>query len=132
MKVFPQSVYLFLGLRGLSVATCCLIAYLFYRHGKNAVGDGIAGLLPVWLIAAAPDNGAFLVEYSIDHLAALAAVGAMTFFFLPCRPARFAAASGLALFSIAVTPKYILPLGFGLLGYAAASAVRSPFGRGSE
>jgi tetratricopeptide (TPR) repeat protein len=121
VKMLPASVYILLVLRGTSVVVCCLIALLFYRHGRESVGSGIAGLLPCLLIVAAPDIGAFLAEYSIDHLAALTAIGAMTLFFRPRGAIGVGTACGLSLLSVAITPKYILPLFFGLLGALAAA-----------
>jgi tetratricopeptide (TPR) repeat protein len=121
VKLLPASVYLLLVLRGASVVVCCLIGLLFYRHGRDSVGSGIAGLLPCLLIVSAPDNGAFLAEYSIDHLAALTAIWAMTLFFRPRSAIGVATACGLSLLSVAITPKYVLPLFFGFLGTIAAA-----------
>jgi hypothetical protein len=121
VKMLPASVYILLVLRGTSVVVCCLIALVFFRHGRDSVGSGIAGLLPCLLIVAAPDIGAFLAEYSIDHLAALTAIGAMTLFFRPRGAIGVGTACGLSLLSVAITPKYILPLFFGLLGALVAA-----------
>jgi hypothetical protein len=132
IKIFPESVYLVLALRGLSVAAFCLIGYLFWRHGRKTVGSGAAGVLPVLLIVAATDNGAFLAEYSIDHFAALTAIGALTLIFRPCRAVGLGAAAAMAVLSVTFTPKYVLPLSFGLLGAAAAALIAPPLPPGES
>jgi tetratricopeptide (TPR) repeat protein len=125
VKLLPESAYWLLALRGLSMIASCLLALLFYRRGKDVVGNGAAGLLPFLLIVAAGDNGAFLAEYSIDHFAALAAIGALVLILRPSGPVGLGMACGLAVLSVAFTPKYILPLSFGILG-AAVAAVLAP------
>jgi hypothetical protein len=121
LRLFPESAYVVLALRALSVAVTCLIAFLLFCHGRKISGNGVDGLLPVLLIVAAPDIGAFLVEYSIDSFAALAAIGAMTLFFRPSRPAYVALACALSLFSVTITPKYSLLLLLGLPVYLTIS-----------
>jgi tetratricopeptide (TPR) repeat protein len=129
VKLLPESAYLVLALRGLSVISSCLLAFVFYHRGKDAVGYGAAGLLPFLLIVAAGDNGAFLAEYSIDHFAALAAISAAVIMLRPCRPIGLGIACGLAILSVAFTPKYILPLSFGMIGAAVAALLPPPWRR---
>lgn len=121
VKLLPDSAYIVLALRATSIVMYCAAAALLFRHGRNTVGSGAAGLLPALLIFAAADTGAFCIEYSIDALAALAAIWAMTLFFRPPTARSVAMACGLALLSVVFTPKYPLPLFFGLLGYLAAA-----------
>jgi tetratricopeptide (TPR) repeat protein len=120
-RLLPESAYAILALRGLSVAAVCVIGFFFFRHGRKSAGHGVGGLLPILLIAASPDVGAFLAEYSIDHSAALTAIWAVSLFFCPPSAAGLGMACGLSLLSVAITPKYCLPLFFGLLGYLAAA-----------
>jgi tetratricopeptide (TPR) repeat protein len=129
IKLFPDSPYVILALRGLSVVICCLMGLLYFRHGRNVAGSGAVGLLPFLLIIAVPDFGAFMAEYSIDHLAALTAIWAMTLFFHAPRPTRVGLVCGLSVLSVAITPKYIVPLFFGLLAYVIAAIVSSDWRR---
>ncbi|TAL18425.1 hypothetical protein EPN96_01265 [bacterium] len=119
-RLFPESAFVLLALRFLSILAFAGAGALFYGHGKNVARDWAFALFPIVLLAASGNVGPFLVEFSIDHYAALTAVGAMVLFFCYPKPANIAFASFLCLLSVAITPKYALPLFFGLIGYAAA------------
>jgi hypothetical protein len=114
---FPESAFVLLVLRFLSVSLAVLAGWILYRHGLRATGDRVSSLIPPISLAASTNIGPFLAEFSIDWAAALAAAGAMALFFLPPRPCRVAWASALCLLSAAITPKYAMPLVFGLAGY---------------
>jgi len=128
LKLFPESAYTLLALRCLSVALACLAALLFARHGRRFARYWPMGLLPFLLIGSMSRFGDFFAEYSIDHFAALAALGAMTLFFSRFSLPVVASAGALALLSVLITPKYSLPVAFGLLGLLLSPGVRS--GRG--
>jgi hypothetical protein len=120
MGIFPESALVFLGLRSLSLILVVLMGSLFFIHGRRMSNDWIAGLLPFLLIIKAPAMGAYFSEFSIDHMAALSAIAALTLCFTPPRIWSIAAASALAALSFMITPKYPMPLFFGLLGYLTA------------
>jgi hypothetical protein len=126
MKLLPDSAYSLIPLRGISLAAFGAIACLYFRHGRRLAGDGASGLIPLFLVATAPGLGPFLVEYSIDPLAALAGIAALTLLFCPLRPLNAALACAFSLVSVAITPKYVFPLSFGLLGAIAAYRIRKP------
>ena len=120
MRLFPDSAFLFLALRCLSVVIAVLIGIIFYLHGRRSSQYRMSALLPYLLVGTAPAIGAFFAEYSTDHMAALAAFGAMFLFFRPPRLWSVAVASALSIISIAIMPKYPVTLFFGMLGYLAA------------
>lgn len=119
-RLFPETAFALLGFRFISLCLfACSGALLFARCG----GFRRAGWLSLsyWaLLALVPNTGSFLVEFSSDHLACLAAVGALLLFFEEPTPKALAISSGLSLFSVVVSPKYAFPLFFGLLGFIAA------------
>jgi hypothetical protein len=119
-KSFPESAYVLLALRFLSIFVFAAMGVVLYNHGQSVAKDWTVALSPLVLLAASGNVGPFMVEFSIDHYAALAAVGAMALFFRDPKPLNIGAAAALCLLSVAITPKYALPLFFGLVGYAAA------------
>jgi len=126
LEVFPTAARNLLALRflmlGLLIAAGCLMAV----HGRRTTGPWIWGVAPVALLPVALPVGRFLAEYSIDPFAMLAAVGAIVLFFTRPRPLRVGAAAALSLLSVLLTPKYALPLGFGLAGYLVSAVVAGP------
>ena len=120
MSMFPDSAFIILGLRSLSVVIIMLIGVIFYLHGRRVSREWQAALLAFLLVVKAPGVGTFFSEYSIDHAAALAAFGAMVLFFSEPRLRSLALASALSVLSVAITPKYPIVLFFGMLGYLLA------------
>lgn len=127
-RLFPETAFVLLALRLVSVMLWALVGALLAKHGRLAGGDRATALLPFVLLAASTTVGPFLSEFSIDPFAALAAVAALALFFRPPRFWTVAGAAALSLLSVATTPKYALPLFFGLLGLAAGlwQTTRSP------
>ena len=117
LRMFPESAFVILGLRFLSVILVVLIGIVFYRHGRRVSGDWTMTVLAYALIVKASALGAFLSEYSIDHMAALSALSALLIMFREPRPRAIALASALATVSVVLTPKYPLPLVFAMLGH---------------
>lgn len=124
-KVLPESAYVLLVLRFLSVFLACFLGWILYRHGRDVTGDWVAAIAPLVLLAASGSIGPFLVEFSVDHAAALAAVGAMALFFRAPGFRNVGMAAALCLLSVFITPKYAWPLFFGLLGYVGSFWLRS-------
>jgi hypothetical protein len=120
-RLFPESAFVLLALRGLAVVMAAFVGLLFYVHGCRAAQDWSAALLPYLLVITAPGIGSFVVEYSIDHLAAVAAFGAMLIFFNTPGLGTVALASALCVTSVVITPKYPLPLFFGMVSYLGAA-----------
>ncbi|MHB8844542.1 MAG: hypothetical protein ACYC7L_07295 [Nitrospirota bacterium] len=119
-KLLPDSAFVVLALRYISLAIYIGIGILFYFHGRKVTGDWLAAIIPLILLASASNIGPFMVEFSIDHFAAAAAVGAMLIYFRTPGERTIAASAGLALLSVLLTPKYVFPLLFGLIGHSAA------------
>lgn len=114
LRALPESAYALFGLRLVSLALLAVIGILLGQHSRRVAGDGRWGLASLLLLTAAPGISAFVVEYSLDPLAAAAAVGAMVLLFAEPAPRRFGAAVGLAGLSVMIMPKYLLPLAGGL------------------
>lgn len=120
MGMFPESAFVFLALRSISLILVVLIGSIYYYHGSRTSRDWIIGLIPFLLIVKSPAMGAYFSEFSIDHMAALAAVAAIAVYFTKPRLGSIAGAAALASLSVMITPKYPLPLIFGMAGYLAA------------
>jgi hypothetical protein len=116
-KLFPDSVFVVLALRYISVALYVLLGILLCQNGRRLANDWLVALVPMLLIASSSNIGPFMVEFSIDPFAALAAIAAMVLFFSPPDMRSLAAAVSLSLLSVLFTPKYAFPLLAGLAGY---------------
>lgn len=117
-NLFPESAFVLLALRLFSAANVALIGLTYYIHGRRISHDWIIALLPFLLISTDRSIGVFFSEYSIDHLAALVAIWAMTTILSEPRFGRLAFCTMLSVISLFIMPKYHFPLFFGLLGYA--------------
>lgn len=120
INLFPDSAYVVLALRYTSLAIYLGIGGLFYFHGRRVANDWCIAVMPLVLLASASNIGPFMVEYSVDPLAAVTAVGAMLIFFRTPTERTVAISAGLSLLSVLFTPKYAFPLFFGLIGHSAA------------
>ncbi|WP_152609901.1 hypothetical protein [Geobacter sp. OR-1] len=116
-KLFPESAFVLLALRLFSAVVVALLGLAYYSHGRRISADWVVALLPFLLISTDRSIGVFFSEYSIDHLAALAAILAMTIIMSEPGFFRLALCSALSLISLFIMPKYHFPLFFGLLGY---------------
>lgn len=116
-NLFPESAFVLLALRLFSAAIVALIGLTYYSHGKRISQDWVVALLPFLLISTDRSIGVFFSEYSIDHIAALAAIWAMTIIMSEPRFDRLVLCIMLSVISLFVMPKYHFPLFFGLLGY---------------
>lgn len=119
-NLFPDSAYVVLALRYTSLAIYLGIGVLFYLHGQRVTKDWCTAIIPLILLASASNIGPFMVEYSVDPLAAVTAVTAMLIYFRTPSKRTVAISSGLSLLSVLFTPKYAFPLFFGLVGHIAA------------
>lgn len=120
INLFPDSAYVVLALRYTSLAIYLGIGVLFYFHGRRVAKDWCTAIIPLILLASASNIGPFMVEYSVDPLAAVTAVGAMLIYFRTPSERTVAISAGLSLLSVMFTPKYAFPLFFGLIGHSAA------------
>jgi hypothetical protein len=120
MRLFPESAFVVLALRCLSLVATVLLGLLFYHHGQRNGRNGMPAVLAYLLIVTAPPLGVFFSEYSIDHPAAFAAIAAMLLFFGEPRLSRIGSASALTVLSVVIMPKYPLPLFLGMGGLLAA------------
>lgn len=121
LKLFPETAYVLLVFRFISIFVFIAVATLIFNHGQRVAKDREAALLPLILLASTDAIGSFFVEFSIDHYAALAAVGAMVLLFQKPEIRKAALASALAFLSLLLTPKYVFPMFFGFLGYLSAA-----------
>lgn len=121
VRLLPESPSAIVPLRILSILLAGGIGALFALHSRRVANDWIPGLLSFLLVVTAPAIGAYHVEYSVDHMAALSAFGAIYLFFSEPSPRRIAAAAALAFASAAIMPKYMLPLMLGMSGWLLAS-----------
>jgi hypothetical protein len=123
--LLPPTAKSLFGLRFLMLALAAATGVVYAVHGRRTAGRWIWGAAPFALLLTLPPLGRFLAEYSADHFAMLAAVGAITLFFTRPRPFRTGAAAALCLLSVALMPKYAMPLLAGMVGYSLAG-VRRP------
>jgi hypothetical protein len=123
LKLFPETAYVLLVFRFVSILLFIAVGALVYFHGKRVAEDREAALLPLILLASTDAMGSFFVEFSIDHYAALAAVGAMALLFQAPEVRKAALASALAFLSLLITPKYAFPVFFGFLGYLSSACL---------
>lgn len=119
-NLLPDSAFVVLVLRFISVAIYIGVGVLFYFHGRKATNDWLTAIIPLVLLAASSNIGPFMVEFSIDPFAAATAVGAMLIYFRTPSERTVALSAGLSLLSVLITPKYAFPLFFGLIGHFAA------------
>lgn len=115
--LFPESAFVLLALRLFSAVIIALIGLIYYFHGRKISDDWVIALLPFLLISTDRSIGVFFSEYSIDHMAALAALCAMAI--MMSRPGfgKLLACSMLSVISLLIMPKYHMPLAFGLFGF---------------
>lgn len=121
LNLFPETAYVLLVFRFISLFVFIAVAALIACHGQRVAKDWAGTLLPLILLVSFNDIGSFFVEFSIDHYAALAAVGAMVLLFQEPDVRKAALASALAFLSMIITPKYAFPVFFGFLGYLSAA-----------
>lgn len=119
-KLLPDSAFVLLVLRYTSLAAYIGVGILLYFHGRKVTNDWCAAIIPLILLASSGNIGPFMVEYSTDPFAAATAVAAMLIYFRPPSERTVAISAGLALLSVLITPKYVFPLFFGLIGHCAA------------
>lgn len=124
-NLFPDSAFTLLALRIFSVVIVALIGIVIFFHGKKIINNWIIGLLPFLLISTYQSTGVFFSEYSIDHLAALAALWAMTLFMSEPRTYKLLLCAALAVVSVFIMPKYHFQLAFGMVGFLWAYYARS-------
>lgn len=115
--LFPDSSLVVLALRFISAAIVVLMGVIYWSHGSSILRAPIVVLLPFFLVITDPATGAFLSEYSLDHMAALAALWAMVLMMSKPGAMRLVLCSALCVISFFLMPKYHLPLFFGLVGY---------------
>lgn len=116
-QLFPDTTLVLLPLRLLSVALYVFAGALLYLHAKRLNGEWEGVLTAFAVIAASANIGPFMVEYSIDPLAALSAFAAFYFLFKEPDEKTITASAGFSLLSVLLTPKYSFPLFFALLGH---------------
>ncbi|MDA8100879.1 MAG: hypothetical protein M0042_14780 [Nitrospiraceae bacterium] len=116
LRLFPDSAFVVYALRGLSLVLTLLIGLLFFVHGRRVAGDRAAGLIPFLLVIVAPGISSYLVEYSVDHLAAVSAIGALVLLLGMPAPTTTGAATALSVLSVMIMPKYALILVCALAG----------------
>lgn len=124
-KLLPDSAFVVIVLRYISLALHIGTGILFYLHGRKVASDWCAAIIPLILLASSVTIGPFMSEFSIDPFAAAAAVGAMLIYFSPPSERTVAVSAGLSLLSVLITPKYAFPLFFGLIGHIAAYVLAS-------
>lgn len=116
-RLLPESAFVVLVLRVLSVGVTLGTTALLGWHGRRVAGSWIFGALPFLTVASTPEIGNFAVEYGIDGLAMIAAVGAAVAFTSAPSARRVALAAGLCVLSVLVMPKYAPMLFLGGVGY---------------
>ncbi|GAM08748.1 hypothetical protein OR1_01022 [Geobacter sp. OR-1] len=109
-KLFPESAFVLLALRLFAATTIALIGLTYYCHGRRISRDWVLALLPFLLISTDRSIGVFFSEYSIDHLAALAAILAMSLVMSEPGFLRLVLCTMLSLTSLFIMPKYHFPL----------------------
>jgi hypothetical protein len=124
-RALPDSAYALLVLRFGMVLLGLACGVVLAAHGRRHGGHVAWGLAPWILVLAAAPFGRFLVEYSIDHFAAVTALGAFVLSFRGPSPTRVTAAVALGCLSVLFTPKYALPLALGLGGFTVAAILET-------
>ncbi|MBI5674651.1 MAG: hypothetical protein HZC48_02325 [Nitrospirae bacterium] len=124
-KLLPDSAFVVLVLRYVSLIIYIGIGLLLYFHGRKVTGDWGTAIIPLILLASSSNIGPYMIEFSVDPFATVTAVGAMLIFFRTPSERTIATSAGLSLLSVLLTPKYIFPLFFGLIGHAAAYILAS-------
>ena len=112
-RVLPETPYSLFPLRFFTIVIMLMIGGIFAINGNRLVKQWLWGFIPFVLILLTPKLGDFFAEYSIDHISALLAVGAMVLMFAKPTRLRLGWVVALSLLSVLVTPKYIGPLFFG-------------------
>jgi hypothetical protein len=125
-RILPATPDLFLALRFLSAILLVGAGIVLARHARRVSGWWIWGPLPFALIVITPKLGDFFAEFSIDHLAALCAVGALALAMEEPDRRRLAAASALSVVSVVATPKYAWSLAPALAAWLAYAVLKTP------
>jgi hypothetical protein len=111
LSLLPEGGYLVVLLRLVMVALAAATAAILWRHGKAKAGGGIFGAAPFLLVAASPEMGRFLVEFSPDHPGMVAAAGTLLVALSGTpSPRRIGAAAALSVLAVSLNPKYGYPL----------------------
>lgn len=121
MKISPESAYILLVLRFLSLFAFIAIGALFAFNSKKICGDWSIGIIPFLLVITAPAINNYCAEYSIDHLSAFFAFFAFLIFLSPPTSYKIVISVFLCSLSFLIMPKYQLPLFLGLIGFLVFS-----------
>ncbi len=116
-RIFPETPFVLLPLRFLTDIVFLVMGGLFALNGRRVAKDWLWGVAPFVLIIMTPKLGDFFAEFSIDHLAALSAVGTLLILLAKPTFTRLGWATALGILSLLIMPKYGLPLGGGWAAY---------------
>lgn len=116
LRALPESAFNVFVMRAMSLPIVAALAALFAYHSRRVCKSWLPGFAMLCAVVTTPPLARFLVEYSTDHLACLAAVAALVLGIRPRTPRALYAAIVCAVLSFVAMPKYTYMLGFGLLG----------------
>ncbi|MCX6349294.1 MAG: hypothetical protein NTV79_07335 [Candidatus Aureabacteria bacterium] len=125
-RILPQTPDLLVVLRGFSAALLLGTGIVLSLHARRVARMRLWGWAPFALIVLTPKLGDFFAEFSIDHFAALCAVGAFVLMLEEPSRLRLAAATMLAVVSIITTPKYAVTLAPSLAAFLAYACWKTP------
>jgi hypothetical protein len=117
-RLFPESIYTVFALRLFGIGFFIGIAAAAAGHAHRLGANRLWGVLALAL-AVTPAVAPFIANFRVDAYAALAAIIALTIMFRQPAPLRSGAATGLAVLSVIIMPKYVYPLLFGLIAHLA-------------
>lgn len=127
-RLLPESAISILALRALMLLPVAGLAGVFAWHARRVCGSSVWGIVPFVMVASVPDVARFLVEYSTDHSAALAACAAMVLMLGEANPKTVCGAAILSVLSVFFAPKYVWYLVPGGLAMLAAAWRDRPTG----
>ena len=120
-RAFPETPYILLPLRFFAIIIFLVMGGLFAFHGYRIVKQWFWGIAAFALIIMTPKLGDFFAEYSIDHLSALLAVGALVLMFSSPSIRKLFMVCILSILSVLITAKYAAPLLGAFIAYCLYS-----------
>ncbi|MCX7847626.1 MAG: hypothetical protein N2595_06335 [bacterium] len=123
-RLLPEAAISVLALRALMFVPLAALAALFAWHARRVGSPAVWGVVPFAMLASTPGVARFLVEYSTDHWAALAAGAALMLMLTASQPHAVGAAAYLSILSLFFAPKYfwyLIPGGLAMFATACVT-----------
>jgi len=123
LMLLPESIWTFFALRFFTLLMTVALGVLFAWHGLRTAKNWKWAVVCFCAVITIPAMARFLAEYSVDHLACLAALCAISLCFAPPTVGRVQVVAALSCVSFLVTPKYPFTLALAGTGFFISACV---------